>query len=229
MADAYAIALHKAGALPEKGYLPISEEDVKLAIETGRIEPSVIAKAKDAEEVGKTFGLGVLGYLGSVIEIETVSFPAREAGKGALRVNDTAGSMVKDSMFNAGSALRKTFDIDLYSWDIHVNIIGGAQIDGPSAGLAITLAVFSAITGLPLRQDVAVTGEVSLTGEVKAVGGIYEKIYGAKQAGMRTIVVPYENQKGIKEIRGIEVRYVKDLKDALDCICPRWRESSFYA
>lgn len=229
LADAYAIALHKAGALPEKGYLPISEEDVKLAIETGRIEPSVIAKAKDAEEVGKTFGLGVLGYLGSVIEIETVSFPAREAGKGALRVNDTAGSMVKDSMFNAGSALRKTFDIDLYSWDIHVNIIGGAQIDGPSAGLAITLAVFSAITGLPLRQDVAVTGEVSLTGEVKAVGGIYEKIYGAKQAGMRTIVVPYENQKGIKEIRGIEVRYVKDLKDALDCICPRWRESSFYA
>ena len=93
-------------------------------------------KAKDAEEVGKTFGLGVLGYLGSVIEIETVSFPAREAGKGALRVNDTAGSMVKDSMFNAGSASRKTFDIDLYSWDIHVNIIGGAQIDGPSAGLA---------------------------------------------------------------------------------------------
>lgn len=137
--------------------------------------------------------------------------------------------MVKDSMFNAGSALRKTFDIDLYSWDIHVNIIGGGQIDGPSAGLAITLAVFSAITGLPLRQDVAVTGEVSLTGEVKAIGGIYEKIYGAKQAGMKTILVPSENQKGLKEIRGIEVKYVSDLKDALDCICPTWRESAIGA
>jgi ATP-dependent Lon protease len=229
LADAYAIALHNAGGFPEKGFLPISPQDVKLAIETGRILPSVIAKAKDTPEVGKTFGLGVLGYLGSVIEIETVSFPARESGKGALRVNDTAGSMVKDSMFNAGSALRKTFDIDLYNWDIHVNIIGGGQIDGPSAGLAITLAVFSAITGLPLRQDVAVTGEVSLTGDVKAIGGIYEKIYGAKQAGMKTILVPSENQKGIKEIRGIEVKYIRDLKDALDCICPNWRESAIGA
>jgi len=229
LADAYAIALHNAGRFPEKGFLPISAQDVKLAIETGRILPSVIAKAKDTPEIGKAFGLGVLGYLGSVIEIETVSFPARETGKGALRVNDTAGSMVKDSMFNAGSALRKTFDIDLYSWDIHVNIIGGGQIDGPSAGLAITLAVFSAITGLPLRQDVAVTGEVSLTGEVKAIGGIYEKIYGAKQAGMKTILVPSENQKGLKEIRGIEVKYVSDLKDALDCICPTWRESAIGA
>ena len=229
LADAYAIALHNAGRFPEKGFLPISAQDVKLAIETGRILPSVIAKAKSTSEIGKAFGLGVMGYLGSVIEIETVSFPARETGKGTLRVNDTAGSMVKDSMFNAGSALRKTFDIDLYSWDIHVNIIGGGQIDGPSAGLAITLAVFSAITGLPLRQDVAVTGEVSLTGEVKAIGGIYEKIYGAKQAGMKTILVPSENQKGLKEIRGIEVKYVSDLKDALDCICPNWRESTISA
>lgn len=229
LADAYAIALHNAGRFPEKGFLPISAQDVRSAIETGRILPSVIAKAKNTSEIGKAFGLGVLGYLGSVIEIETVSFPARETGKGALRVNDTAGSMVKDSMFNAGSALRKTFDIDLYNWDIHVNIIGGGQIDGPSAGLAITLAVFSAITGLPLRQDVAVTGEVSLTGEVKAIGGIYEKIYGAKQAGMKAILVPSENQKGLKEIRGIDVKYVSDLKDALDCICPNWRESTISA
>jgi ATP-dependent Lon protease len=201
----------------------------KIAIETGRIQPSVIVKATSTEEVGKAFGLGVLGYLGSVIEIETVSFPARENGKGTMRMNDTAGSMVKDSLFNAGSALRKTFNIDLYNWDVHVNIIGGAKIDGPSAGLAITLAVFSSIAGLPVRQDVAVTGEVSLTGQVKAIGGVYEKIYGAKQAGMKKILIPYDNAAGIKEIRGIEVAYVKTLKDALDHICPCWRESPFCA
>ncbi|MGI6164002.1 MAG: Lon family ATP-dependent protease [Bacillota bacterium] len=229
LADAYAVALHNAGGFPERGYLPISAEDVRVAIETGRIQPSVIVRARDAEETGKTFGLGVLGYLGSVIEIETVCFPARESGKGTMRMNDTAGSMVKDSLFNAGSALRKAFSIDLYNWDVHVNIIGGARIDGPSAGLAITLAVFSAITGLPMRQDVAVTGEVSLTGQVKAIGGVYEKIYGAKQAGMKKILIPFENAQGIKEIRGIEVAYAKTLEDALDHICPQWRESSFCA
>lgn len=225
LADAYAVALHKAKKLPERGFLPISVEDVKEAIEAGRLLPSVTVKAKDAEEVGKTFGLGVLGYLGSVLEIEAVSFPAREPGKGTMRMNDTAGSMVKDSLFNAAAALRKIFDIDLSRWDVQVNIVGGAKIDGPSAGLAITLAIFSAVTGLPLRQDIAVTGEVSLRGQVKAIGGVYEKIYGAKQAGMNKIIVPLENAQGIKEVRGIDVVFVSDLKEALEHVCPRWREA----
>ena len=225
LADAYAIALHNAGGYPERGFLPITAEDVAAVIESGRIEPSITARANPTLEAGKIFGLGVLGYLGSVIEIETVTFSARQPGKGTMRMNETAGSMVKDSLFNAASALRKCFDIDLYNWDIHVNIIGGAKIDGPSAGLAITLAVFSAITGLPIRQDVAVTGEVSLTGQIKPIGGVYEKIYGAKQAGMKSIIVPYDNARGIKQVRGIEVVYVRHLQDALDHVCPGWRES----
>ncbi len=225
LADAYAVSLHNAGGFPAKGYLPICVKDVSAAIESGRIQPSVVVKAKTTSEVGKVFGLGVLGYLGSVIEIETVSFPARQPGKGTLRMNETAGTMVKDSLFNAGSALRKTFDIDLYNQDVHVNIIGGGRIEGPSAGLAITLAVFSAISGLPLRQDVAVTGEVSLTGHLKPIGGIYEKIYGAKQAGMKSIILPYDNARGVKEVRGIEVIYAKDLEEALDHVCPDWRKN----
>lgn len=226
LADAYAVALHKAGKLPERKFLSISCDDVEEAIGVGRLQPSVIVKAKDTEEVGKTFGLGVLGYLGSVLEIEAVSFPAKEPGKGIIRMNDTAGSMVKDSLFNAATSLRKLFDIDLSQWDVHVNIVGGAKVDGPSAGLAITLAIYSAVTGLPLRQDVAVTGEVSLRGQVRAIGGVYEKIYGAKQAGMKKIVVPQENATGIREIRGIDVALVSNVKEALDHVCPRWRETS---
>jgi ATP-dependent Lon protease len=224
LADAYAIALHKAGELPSRGFLPISVDDVRDAIGTGRLLPSLTSRAKDSLEVGKAFGLGVVSYLGSILEIEAVSFKSREPGKGTMRMNDTAGSMVKDSLFNAGVALRKVFDIDLNSHDVHVNIVGGARVDGPSAGLAITLAIFSAVTGLPLRQDVAVTGEVSLRGQVKAIGGVYEKIYGAKQAGMTTILIPRENEKGLKEVRGIDVVFVGDLKEALDCICPGWRD-----
>jgi len=225
LADAYSLALLKEGQKPGRRFLTIAVSEVKQAIEASRLEPSVISKARDALEVGRTLGLGVLGYLGSVLEIEAVSFPARETGKGSMRMNDTAGSMVKDSLFNAASALRNLFDIDLSRWDIHVNIVGGARIDGPSAGLAITLSVFSAVTGLPLRQDVAVTGEVSLRGAVKAIGGSYEKIYGAKQAGMKTIVLPRENAQSIKEVRGIDVRFVSDIKEALDCVAPGWRKA----
>ncbi len=223
LADAYAIALHKAGALPARGFLPIAVDDVKDAIGTGRLLPNVSSKGTDSLEIGKAFGLGVISYLGSILEIEAVSFKAKTDGKGVMRMNDTAGSMVKDSLFNAGVSLRKLYDIDFSSYDVHVNIVGGARVDGPSAGLAITLAIFSSITNLPLKQNVAVTGEVSLQGQVKAIGGVYEKIYGAKQAGMKTILIPKENEKGVKEVRGIDAVFVSDVTEALDFVCPGWR------
>ena len=224
LADAYAISLNKAGTLPEKGFLPVGAEDVKDAIGSARMLPNVTSRATDVPEVGKTFGLGVNGYLGSVLEIEAVAFDAREPGKGAIRMNDTAGSMVKDSLFNASVSLRRICNIDLGLKDVHVNIVGGANVDGPSAGLAITLATFSAMTGTPARQDVAITGEVSLNGQVKAIGGVYEKIYGAKQAGMKTILIPLENAKGVQQVRGIEVVFVSDIRQALDLVCPTWKE-----
>jgi ATP-dependent Lon protease len=224
LADAYAIALNKAGTMPERGFLPLNAEDVKDAIGAARMLPNVTSKARDATEVGKTFGLGVTSFLGSVLEIEAVCFEAREPGKGAVRMNDTAGSMVKDSLFNAAVCLRRVAGIDLSAKDVHVNIVGGANVDGPSAGLAITLAILSAVTGTPARQDVAITGEVSLKGQVKAIGGIYEKIYGAKQAGMKAILIPAENAKGVQEIRGIQVAFVSDIKEALDFVCPTWKD-----
>ncbi|MGE5579772.1 MAG: Lon family ATP-dependent protease [Bacillota bacterium] len=224
LADAYALALHKAGALPEKGFLPVTVEDVKEAIGAARMLPNVTSKAKDTLEVGRTFGLGVASYIGSALEIEAVSFDAREPGKGVIRMNDTAGSMVKDSLFNASVSLRRACNIDLGLKDVHVNIVGGANVDGPSAGLAITLAIFSAVTGVPARQDVAITGEVSLTGQVKAIGGVYEKIYGAKQAGMKAILIPSENAKGVQQVRGIDVLYAQNIQEALDVVCPAWKD-----
>lgn len=223
LADAYAVALHKAGAMPERGFLPVDASDVRDAIGAARLTPNVTVKASDQREVGKVFGLGVVSFMGSTLEIEAVAFDAREPGKGTVRMNDTAGSMVKDSLFNAAVSLRKEFGIDLTDKDIHVNIVGGAKVDGPSAGLAITLAIFSAVTGVPMRQDVAVTGEISLKGQVKAIGGVYEKIYGAKQAGMKVILVPAENSGGVKEVRGIQVAFISTLREALDVVCPDWR------
>ncbi|HHY45595.1 MAG TPA: ATP-dependent protease, Lon family [Firmicutes bacterium] len=225
LADAYAVALHRQGGLPYRGFLRVEAGDVKDAIGAGRLSPNVTTKASDKPAVGKVFGLGVASFLGSTLEIEAVAFDAREKGKGSIRMNETAGSMVKDSLFNASTSLRKELGIDLADKDVHVNIVGGAKVDGPSAGLAITLAIFSAVTGIPVRQDVAVTGEISLTGEVKAIGGVYEKIYGAKQAGMKMILVPKANSVGVEGVRGIQIGFVSSLKEALDFACPDWQKA----
>src|SRR5690606_9697072 len=97
-----------------------------------------------------------------------------------------------------------------------VNVVGGGRIDGPSAGTAIYLAMISAIKGRPIRQDVAITGEVSIRGGIRAVGGIYEKIYGARQAGMARVVLPEENRKDVPEqVPGIETCFAATIEDAM--------------
>ena len=106
--------------------------------------------------------------------------------------------------------------IDPADFDLHVNVVGGGNIDGPSAGLAFFLALYSALARVPLPQDVAVTGEVSLVGNVRAIGGIVEKLFAARQAGMRTIVVPRENVREIEAApEGIEVVAVATVAEAL--------------
>lgn len=116
-------------------------------------------KASNTPVVGKVFGLGVAGYLGSAIEIEAVAFPAREPGKGYYRFNDTAGSMAKDSMFNAAAVMRRVTGKELSDYDVNINFVGGGNIDGPSAGCAITTALISAVSGVPVRQDMASPGK----------------------------------------------------------------------
>ena len=180
------------------------------------MSPYVNCKVSSQGEVGKIFALGVMGFLGSVLEIEAVAFPARNQGQGTIRFNDTAGSMAKDSVFNAASVIRKLTGEDLANYDLHVNVVGGGRIDGPSAGVAIFLSILSAIQGRPIPQDVAVTGEVSIQGKVRAVGGICEKIYGARQAGIKAILLPGENQKDVPpDLKGIQVIPVSTVEEII--------------
>lgn len=214
LSDAYGAALYARGDQPKEAV--IEKEDVYRVLQVARLTPYVMAKASNTREIGRIFGLGVASFLGSVIEIETMAFPAREKGKGALRFNETAGSMAKDSVFNAAAVVRRITGNDLADYDVHVNIIGGGNIEGPSAGAAITATIISAIQEKPIRQDVAVTGEVSIRGRVKAVGGVFEKAYGAKQAGIRTMVIPKENVKDIPEGHlGLDIRPVETVDDML--------------
>ncbi|HHY05612.1 MAG TPA: ATP-dependent protease, Lon family [Clostridia bacterium] len=212
LTDAYGLALYR-----QNNKTPvITVADIYEVIQVSRLSPYVTVKGSSQVEVGRVLGLGVSGFLGSVLEIEAVAFPARKKGEGQIRFNDTAGSMAKDSVFNASSVLRKLTGEDLLNYDLHVNVVGGGKIDGPSAGLAICLVIYSAIMGVPLRQDVAVTGELSIQGRVKAVGGVFEKIYGAHQAGITKILIPQENKADIpNELGKLEVVFVKTIEEAL--------------
>ncbi len=224
LADAYGIALYR---VEEDEKVTITCDDVYRVVQVSRLTPFVSHKASAKPEIGRVFGLGVSGYLGSVIEIEAVAFPSTDKGKGSMRFNDTAGSMAKDSVFNAAAVVRKITGEDLANYDIHVNIIGGGRIDGPSAGTAILTAIISAITGKTIRQDVAVTGEISIQGKVKAVGGVFEKAYGAKQAGIKTVIIPKENEKDIPAGHlGLEICPVEQVEDALTILFGEERQEA---
>lgn len=206
----------------QKTHLPmvlITKEDIYKVAQVSRLSPYVTKKASDKCQVGHVFGLGVAGYLGSVIEIESITFPAHEKGKGTVRFNETAGSMAKDSVFNAASVVRKLTGQDIHDYDLHINVIGGGNIDGPSAGTAILTAIISAITGKAIRQDTAITGEISLQGKVRPVGGVFEKAYGARQAGISRLIIPRENAKDIPAHHlGLEIYPVDTAQEALELL-----------
>lgn len=242
LADAYSLALerYEQDAVPDlpdeaeekdnttskneeqKTNLPmvlITKEDIYKVAQVSRLSPYVTKKASDKCQVGHVFGLGVAGYLGSVIEIEAIAFPAHEKGKGTVRFNETAGSMAKDSVFNAASVVRKLTGQDIHDYDLHINVIGGGNIDGPSAGTAILTAIISAITAKAIRQDTAITGEISLQGKVRPVGGVFEKAYGARQAGISRLIIPQENAKDIPAHHlGLEIYPVDTAQEALELL-----------
>jgi len=207
--------------------LLVTKDDIYEVAQVSRLYQFGRRKASDTPAVGRVFGLGVAGFLGSIIEIEAVAFPAAEKGKGTVRFNETAGSMAKDSVFNAASVMRQLTGRDIHDYDIHVNVIGGGNIDGPSAGTAILAAIVSTVTGAAIRQDVAVTGEISLQGEIKPVGGVFEKAYGARQAGISTLIIPWENKKDIPEEHlGLTIHRLKKAEEAFAILFAddKWKE-----
>lgn len=224
LADAYALGMfeHSKRLRGRKrrssasGPICITGSLVREAIHSARLTPYVTTKASPQAEIGRVLGLAVSGFVGSVLELEAIAFPAHEPGKGSLRFNDTCGTMTKDSLFNAASVVRQVTGEDLSDYDVHVNVVGGGVVDGPSAGLALCLGIISAVRNIPLQQDLAVTGEISIQGKVKPVGGLAEKIYGAKQAGMRAVIIPQDNANEVpRGLKGIKVIPVATVKEAL--------------
>lgn len=216
LADAYGHAIYGLeGEVPED--LEITSKDLNEVVSIGRFTPYEILENLEEKEVGHVYGLGVSGFLGSTIEIEATAFKAKKKGAGKIRFNDTAGSMAKDSVFNAASVIKRLTDKDINDYDIHVNVIGGGKIDGPSAGAAITICIMSVLLDKPIRQDLAITGEISLRGKIKPVGGIFEKIYGARRKGIKLVTVPKDNENEIpKGLEDIEVKAISSIEELME-------------
>ncbi|MBO8137240.1 MAG: ATP-dependent protease LonB [Desulfotomaculum sp.] len=209
----------------------ISVSDVEWVIHSGRYSPRMDKKISEAPQVGVVNGLAVYGpNMGALLEIEATAIPAAKGqGKlivtGVVEEEEVGGgggrtmrrkSMARGSVENVLTVLRRTMDVDCRNYDIHINFPSGAPVDGPSAGVTIATAVYSAITGIPVDNRVAMTGEVSIRGMVKPVGGVVAKVNAARQAGAAAVYIPRENsQKLFSQLEGIDVIPVDKLEEVI--------------
>lgn len=214
LADCYSNAVSKAGTSSD---LEITVDIIKEVISKSRLISVNKNKSSEQAEIGKINGLGVNGFLGSVLELEAVCFE-RQDENGKVRFNETAGSMTKDSFFNALSVIRKNTNKNINCYDIHVNCVGGGKVDGPSAGAAITCLIYSALLNKPARMDTCITGEISIRGNIKAVGGVREKIYAAKRHGFAYAIIPEENKEEATGIDGINIIAAGNIQEVIDFI-----------
>lgn len=190
-----------------EGRTDITVEDIEWVINSGHYNPRPEKKVQGMPMVGCVNGLAVYGaHLGTIMEIEASAMPAGK-GKGVVTVTGIIDeeemgseskrmrrkSTARDSVENVLTAVRRWLGVNPRDYDIHLNFPGGIPVDGPSAGIAMAVAIYSAITGQPVDGRVAMTGEVSILGTVKPVGGIAAKLEAAVQAGVKKVIIPMEN------------------------------------
>lgn len=192
----------------------ITLDDVEWIIESGNYNPRVENKIDDVPQVGLVNGLAVCGPgMGILLKVEATAIPVDnydgkvmvtgiidEEETGTYNRKYRRKSTSRSSVDNVITVIRKYLGVDARKYDIHVNFPGGMPIDGPSAGITITTAIYSAITGIPIDNRVAMTGEISIRGFVMPIGGIMAKIEAAKKAGATKIVIPRGNwQESFKD------------------------------
>lgn len=179
--------------------------------------------AESENRIGQVTGLAWTEVGGELLTVEAVALP----GKGVIQSTGQLGDVMKESVSAAWSVVRSRAESvglpsDFYEKkDIHVHVPEGATPkDGPSAGIAMTLAMVSAFTKIPVRADVAMTGEITLRGEVLAIGGLKEKLLAARRGGIKHVMIPQDNVKDLEEIpdnvkEGLTIHPVKWIDEVL--------------
>ncbi|KUO51574.1 MAG: Lon protease [Desulfitibacter sp. BRH_c19] len=229
--DAVNIIQIAAGLALGEGRKNILCSDVEWVVNSGQYSPRPEKKIHSSPQIGLVNGLAVCGpSVGMLLELE-VSVLKAEKGQGKVVVTGVVEeeemgsqdgkrlrrkSMAKDSVENVLTVLKRNFNLDPYNYNIHVNFPGGVPIDGPSAGVTIATAVYSAIKEIVVDNKVAMTGEVSIRGFVKPVGGIVAKVEAARHGGAKTVIIPKDNwQEMFSLLDDIEVKPVETLEEVL--------------
>jgi len=233
--DSVNIIQTAAGIAQMENRYTIAIKDVEWVLEFGHYSPRLEKKIIDGEFIGCANGLAVFGNsTGMLIDIE-VTVVRTLPGTGGLKVTgiieeeelDSRGqklkriSTAKSSVENVMTVMKRLVDIDLKNYDIHLNFPGGMPIDGPSAGIAIATAVYSALEELPVRTDIAFTGEISIRGKVKPVGGVVSKVEAARLAGIKKVIIPKDNYQKIFKDMDIEVIPVEEFNEVLQLVFNR--------
>ncbi|MDG1085877.1 MAG: endopeptidase La [Planktotalea sp.] len=179
--------------------------------------------AEQEDQVGVVTGLAYTSVGGELLNIEALRLP----GKGRMKTTGKLGDVMKESIDAASSYVRSIAPQigvkppKFEKWDIHVHVPEGATPkDGPSAGLAMVTSIVSVLTGIPIRKDIAMTGEVTLRGNALPIGGLKEKLLAALRGGITTVLIPEENEKDLRDIpdnvkEGLEIIPVSHVSDVL--------------
>ncbi len=207
----------------------ITQADVEWVINFGQYSPRPEKKIPTTPQIGVVNGLAVYGAnIGVLMELEVTAVP-NNYGTGKVTVTGVVDeeefgslghtmrrkSMAKGSLDNVLTVLAKEFAIEYQNYDIHVNFPGGIPVDGPSAGVTVATAIYSAVNNIPIDNTVAMTGEISIRGLVRPVGGVSAKVAAAKQAGARRIIIPSENWQEMYKNMDVEVIPVATFQEVI--------------
>ena len=231
--DAVNIVQIAGGIALVEGRGMITRKDIEWVLEFGRYCPRMDRKVVPGRQTGYVNGLAVFGGgNGAVIDIE-VSAIKVAGGNGKVKITgiveeeETGGrgqkfrwtSSARSSVDNVLTVLKKFFRVDPDQYEIHLNFPGGIPVDGPSAGIAVAVAIYSAIHNAPVDLEMAMTGELSILGKVKPVGGVAAKVEAARLAGIKRVLIPADNyQELFEELMDIEVIPVGHIEQVFEIV-----------
>jgi ATP-dependent Lon protease len=208
--------------LLDKGHKKITVKPASLEKYLG-VKRFRFGRAEETDRIGQVTGLAWTEVGGELLTIEAATIP----GKGKLIHTGKLGEVMKESIQAAMTVVRSRsrmlgIDPEFYAkHDVHIHVPEGATPkDGPSAGIGMCTALVSALTGIPVRSDVAMTGEITLRGEVLPIGGLKEKLLAAHRGGIQVVLIPEENEKDLAEIP-------KNIKGKLDIKPVKWIDQVF--
>lgn len=229
--DAVNIVQIAAGVVFSEGRKNIAKNDIEWVLNCGQYSPRPEHKIRPEPTVGVVNGLAMYGTnTGTVIEVEATAIPV-EKEKGRLQVTGVMEeeefgrqgrkmrrrSQARCSVDNVLTVLKSCLDLRPQDYDIHINFPGGIPVDGPSAGVSMVTAVASALTNRPVANDLAMTGEVTIHGFVKPVGGVVSKIRAARECGLKTALLPKDNwQEIFAEYKDIQLLPVERISEVIE-------------